>query len=128
MLCESKSSYVCDFIIHTGSGTVFGLTRNDLLLCTKVVMTLMKPLLNKGYCLTVENYYTSTQLANILVKNHTDNKTVRLTRKNLPVGIKKEKQKRGKVFAYTKKIMVLKWKDKKDVLLFSRYTVLGWLM
>ena len=52
---------------------------NDLLLSTKVLMTLMKPLFNKRYCLTIDNYHTSPQLANILVKNHTDmHETVRL--------------------------------------------------
>ena len=103
MLCESKSDYVWNFIIYTRSGTVYDTAHNDLLLFTKVVMTLMKPLLNKGYCLTVENYYTSPQIVNILVKNHTDMYgTVRLNRKNLPVEIKREKLKTGEVPTYTK--------------------------
>ena len=65
---------------------------NDLLLSTKVLMTFMKPLLNKRYFLTVDNYNTSPQLANILVENHTDmHGTVRLNHKNLPVEIKNKK-------------------------------------
>ena len=46
--------------------------------------------------------------------------TVRLNRKNLPVGIKKEKLRKDEVSAYIKnKMMVLKWKDKKDLTLLS---------
>ena len=75
---------------------------NDLVLCTKVLMTLMKPLFNKRYCFTVDNYHISPQLANILVENHTDmHGTVRLNHKNPPVGIKRKKLKR-EVSAYTK--------------------------
>ena len=75
---------------------------NDLLLSTRVLITLIKPLLNKKYCLTVDNYHTSPQLANILVENHTDmHRTVRLNQKNLPFGIKRKKLKR-EISAYTK--------------------------
>ena len=53
MLYESKSGFVCDFIIYTGASTIFDAAYNDLPVSTKVVMTLMKPLLNQGYCLTI---------------------------------------------------------------------------
>ena len=86
---------------------------NDLVLSTKVLITLMKPLLNKRYCFTVDNYHISPLLsylqvqnfiifASILVENHTDmHGIVRLNHKNLPVGIKRKKLKR-EVSAYTK--------------------------
>ena len=120
MLCESKSGFVCDFIIYTEASTIFDAAYNDLPVSTKVVMTLMKPLLNQGYCLTVDNFYTSPQLGHLLVQNQTGMYgTVRLNRKNLPVGIKKEKLRKGEVSAYIKNKMVLKWKDKKDVTLLS---------
>ena len=38
----------------------------------QVVMNLISPLLVKGYCLTMDSYYNSPQLADILVQNMTD--------------------------------------------------------
>ena len=71
MLCKSSSGYVWDFIIYTGKSTVFDNAYKDLPVSSKVVLTLMKPLLNKGYCLTVDNFYSSPDLAEALVANMT---------------------------------------------------------
>ncbi|GFW63948.1 hypothetical protein TNCV_706541 [Trichonephila clavipes] len=35
-------------------------------------MTLMEPLLNKGHCLTTDNFYSSPELADILIQSLTD--------------------------------------------------------
>ena len=79
MLCESKSGFVCDFIICTGASTIFDAAYNDLPVSTKVVMTLMKPFRNQGYCFTVDNFYTSPQLGHLLVQNQTDIKCMELS-------------------------------------------------
>ncbi|KAJ4450248.1 hypothetical protein ANN_01667 [Periplaneta americana] len=59
-------------IIYTGKGTVVDEEYKDLPVSSQVVMTLMKPLLGKDYCLTTDNFYTSLQLADILISKCTD--------------------------------------------------------
>ncbi|GFT17034.1 piggyBac transposable element-derived protein 4 [Trichonephila clavipes] len=52
--------------------------------------TLMKPLLNKGYCVTLDNYYSSPILTDTLVKYKTDSyETINLNRKEVPSYVKK---------------------------------------
>ena len=72
LLCESKSGYVYNFIIYTGKNTVLDREFSDLPMSSQVVMTLMKPLLNKGYCLTMDNFYNSPQLADLLIGKKAD--------------------------------------------------------
>lgn len=36
-----------------------------------MVLSLMKKLLGKGYCLSVDNFYTSPDLADLLISQHT---------------------------------------------------------
>lgn len=59
MLCESKTGYVWSLIIYTGKGTLFDNEYKHLCMSSQVVMTLMKPLLDKGYCVTTYNFYSS---------------------------------------------------------------------
>ncbi|MEM7299394.1 MAG: hypothetical protein AAF391_14145, partial [Bacteroidota bacterium] len=82
MLCESSSGYLSKFIIYSGAATDYGdcsgidlpqdhvrsLTTvfEDLKSPTKVVLSLMRPFFNKGYHLTLDNYYTSPELAIVL--------------------------------------------------------------
>ena len=85
-----------------------------------VVMSLISPLLGKGYHVFTDNFYTSPALCQSLLDTDTDmTGTVRANRKNLPVAMKNKVQK-GEV-RYFKKgdILALKWHDKKDVRLLS---------
>ncbi|GFV18332.1 piggyBac transposable element-derived protein 4 [Trichonephila clavipes] len=59
MLCESHSGYVWSIIIYVGKGTDVSDENKECSFSTQVVLTLSKPLLNKGYCLTMDNYYNS---------------------------------------------------------------------
>ncbi|CAI9736334.1 Hypothetical predicted protein [Octopus vulgaris] len=89
MLCESAIGYVWSFIIYVSKGTCFDPEFRDLPISSQVVMTFMKPLLNKGHCLTIDNYYSSPQLADLLIANKTDvYGTLRLNRKEVPEGKK----------------------------------------
>ncbi|GFT12195.1 piggyBac transposable element-derived protein 4 [Trichonephila clavipes] len=55
-----------------------------------VVLILMKPLLNKGYCVTLDNYFSSPILTDTLVKYKTDSYgTINLNRKEVPSYVKK---------------------------------------
>ncbi|KAG8224183.1 hypothetical protein J437_LFUL002305 [Ladona fulva] len=66
MLCESKSGYVWSTVIYTGKGTIRGKESEKLSMSTQVVKSLMEPLLDKGYCLTTDNFFTSPELAELL--------------------------------------------------------------
>ncbi|GFW13456.1 piggyBac transposable element-derived protein 4 [Trichonephila clavipes] len=123
MLCEAKSGYVWSSIIFTGRGTLFDeeFLKPEFSKSMQVVLTLMKPLLNKGYCVTLDNYYSSPILTDTLVKYKTDSYgTINLNRKEVPSYVKSKKLKKGETVAFRRgKALILKWKDKKDVSLIS---------
>lgn len=134
LLCESKSGYVWDLSIYTGRsegteniGADLGID-NFLSLpkSSQIVLSLCKDLLGKGYCLTTDNFYSSPQLADILVSHKTDTYgTVKLCRKQIPKNmtkneIKKQKLKKGDIVGCQRgKVTIMAWKDKKIVSLLS---------
>lgn len=120
-LCESKSGYLFSHIIYTGKGTLISDKYKDFPMSSQVVLSLMDPLMGMGYCLTTDNFYTSPQLADFLITQKTDlYGTMRPNRKEVPMEIQKKKLKKGETVAYQRgKVMLLKWKDKKDVCLLS---------
>lgn len=59
-------------IIYSDKGTQFDNDYKDLLESTQTVMTLMKSLLNKDYCLTIDSFNTYQQLTGLLIDNRTD--------------------------------------------------------
>ncbi len=87
----------------------------------QVVMSLIRLLLKKGYCLTTDNYYTSPQLADILLTFQTNTYgTAKQNRKEIPPQLKKNKLGKGETIAFCRgKVLVRKWKDKKDVTMLS---------
>ncbi|KAF2896788.1 hypothetical protein ILUMI_09383 [Ignelater luminosus] len=121
LLCESKSGYVYNFVIYTGKGTILDPEYSALPISSQVVMTLVKPLLNKGYCLTMDNFYNSLQLADLLVSKKTDvYGTLRANRKEVPKELSTTKILKGEVIGFQRgKVAVLKWKDKKEICLLS---------
>jgi len=66
MLCESETGYLRNFIVYTGASTLYpppvtiNLTQNfeDYKSPSKVVLNLMDEILNQGYCLTLDNYFS----------------------------------------------------------------------
>ncbi|GFS32428.1 piggyBac transposable element-derived protein 4 [Trichonephila inaurata madagascariensis] len=101
MLCESHSGYVWSIKIYVGKGTDVSEENKECSFFTQVVLALSKPLLNKGYCLTMDNYYNSPELKEMLLKSKTDFfGTLRPNRKDLPKQLKTEKLKKGDLLAY----------------------------
>ncbi|KFM75542.1 PiggyBac transposable element-derived protein 4, partial [Stegodyphus mimosarum] len=72
VLSDSSSGYIWSFIIYTEKGTLFHPKFRSLSLPSQVVMTLIMPLLKQGYCITLDNYYTSPELCDILLTYQTD--------------------------------------------------------
>lgn len=84
-------------------------------------MTLLDPLLDQGYCLTTDNYYTSPQLADFLVSHKTDTYgTVGKNRKDVAKFIQNKKLEKSEIVAARRgKVMIMKWEDKRDICLLS---------
>ncbi|GFT11542.1 piggyBac transposable element-derived protein 4 [Trichonephila clavipes] len=103
MLCESKSGYVWSLIIYTRKDTLFDEKYKHIYMCMslQVVMTLMEPLLNKGHCLTTDNFYSSPELADILIQSLTDMYgTLKPRRKDVPKELLSNKIDKGQMIAY----------------------------
>lgn len=109
--------YTLQYKIYAGKEADIGQS-----VSTKVVMQLMEPYLDEGRCLFIDNWYTSIDLAEKLLdrKTHVVG-TLRANRKRNPTEVIKKKLVRGGVVARRNRrgIMVLKWKDRRDVLMLS---------
>lgn len=121
MLCESSTGYIWNSVIYTGKGTKFNPRYSNYGMATSSVLTLLEPLLNQGYCVTMDNFYTSPELFEVLIQNKTDAYgTVRPNRRDMPSIFGKKKLKPGEMVAWQKgKMMAIRWRDKKDVCLMS---------
>lgn len=88
---------------------------------SRIVLELVNDLLNKGYRIYLDNFYTSIHLAELLCQNNTDIVgTMRINRIGIPSEIKtKQLENNEYIVRYKGKLMVLKWKDIKDVLLLN---------
>ncbi|KAG8225466.1 hypothetical protein J437_LFUL004467 [Ladona fulva] len=97
LLVESKSGYIWSSMNYTGKGMIPDANHKEFPVSSQVVLSLIQPLLDKGFCLTTDNYYTSPQLADILILQSTDMYgTVKITRKEMPPELKKDKLKKEK--------------------------------
>lgn len=124
ILCESMSGYICTFDVYTGKNydpnpddnTTHGHSYD-------VVMGTMRKLdlLNKGYCVYTDNYYSSPTLFDDLNAEGTlAVGTVRLNRKEMPTALKVTKLKKGEaIFRQRGNLTAIKWKDKRDVSVLS---------
>ena len=129
ILAEAETGYVWGLIVYVGKNTVYSYNIPDmseedkqkLTKPTSIVLSLISPLLNKGYTLGIDNFYTSPELINILIAHKTDCiGTVRANRKHLCPEVKEKKLKKGELVAgFNNKVMHLKWKDKKYVNMLS---------
>jgi len=119
-LCESSIGYVWNFTVYTGKDTMYGQRHPGEQTSLRIVLEVDQDLLDKGYCLYLENWYTSPKLVDTLCTRKTDTVgTLRTNRKEFP-GFMKARLKKGEtVAAYRKKQMIMKWKEKRDVVLVS---------
>ncbi|XP_069184253.1 piggyBac transposable element-derived protein 4-like [Procambarus clarkii] len=109
MLAEVGTGYIIDFEVYSGVGKT----------TVETVMGLMRPLLNKGYHLYMDNYYNSVHLTELLRENGVYTcGTLRLQR-----GAPKELQQLAKgkfavdqtIFRRKDNTFVILWKDKRVV-------------
>lgn len=89
---------------------------------TNVVLALCDDYLNKGHTVCTDNWYTSLDLARKLLAGQTHLiGTLRKNRRGLPQTVVQTKLKTGEFSAQESDdgITIMKWKDKRDVLLLS---------
>ncbi|VDL83170.1 unnamed protein product, partial [Nippostrongylus brasiliensis] len=87
-----------------------------------VIMELMEDYLDQGRHLCTDNWYTSIPLARTLIKRKTNLVgTLRRNRKGIPSQVKEKKLKRGESCSQQDRngIMVMKWKDKREIFMLS---------
>ena len=128
--CEAESGYVDGFDVYTGV-TGMGCVNSakprdaDCTTTTKVVLGLLEEcnLLKKGHHVYMDNYYTCTspELARELELEQTYVcGTVRKNRRGLPAAVVSARLRRDETIYRTKdSMLVLKWHDKRDVLMLS---------
>lgn len=115
-LCCSRG-YTWKILLYAGQEKVEGMS-----VPTNVVLSLANDLLGAGRIIVTDNYYTSLELANFLLERQTHLiGTLRRNRKHIPKDVASKKLKKGEIIAREneKGITVLKWKDKRDVLMLS---------
>ncbi|KAG8222624.1 hypothetical protein J437_LFUL002618 [Ladona fulva] len=119
ILCDCETGIVLDMIVYTGKKTDI-IWSSELGLSGEVVKKLMGNYLGKGHILYTDNYYTSPNLCDFLLKNKTGSwGTVRVNRKNMPT-FHKKKMVRGDIERQSNGNMIaMKWHNKRDVCILS---------
>lgn len=120
-LCESQSGYIWNSIIYTGKDMPLWKESSKYKSTTNIVMTLMEDLLDQGYCVTLDNFYTSPELAEILLTHRTDvYGTMRVNRVGIPPEIKCAILKKNHIMGFQKgKMCVFKYMDKKPICMLT---------
>jgi len=67
-LCDSITGYLWHFSVYTRKTTVSAVS--DLSSSSKIVVDLMAGLLNKGYCMITDNFYTCPALYKSLISQN----------------------------------------------------------
>lgn len=109
---------------------VMSRNRFEINVSCEIVMKLSEKYLNAGRSIVTDNYYTSVTLDNSLLKKKTHLLgTLRKNRKGLPKELLKEKLKKGETCAMENDdgVLVLRWKDKRDVLALSTLHLPGFV-
>ena len=111
---NSPDGYVLNIEIYQGKSDDIQETSKT----SSLVLRLMKPYLNKGHHLFMDNFYNSIKLSKELLKHKTHTTgTLRFNRKGNPKEVTSKKLKRGEhVWRRNGPIYVSKWRDKRDVL------------
>lgn len=113
----TPDGFVLDLLIYCGQGTV----QNEQGHAFEVVRRLGEKFFEKGHTIYMDNFYCSYKLAKYLLENKTYMcGTLRKNRKGNPPSVVSTKLKKGNLVWKRKgQIRVLKWHDKRDVLMIS---------
>ena len=126
VLAEATTGYVLGFQVYTGA-VLPAMSPEDHTskgLVYRVVMDLMEPYQGKGHCLFMDNFYTSVDLVQELLKRGTySTGTICPNRKNFPEDSKVDKKNVLEIgnfrFATFNDLTVVLWRDRRDVFVLS---------
>lgn len=127
---DSANGYVCGIEPYIGKSTKTSLVRPDLLMTSRVVLTLIEKYelsygSLKGMHVYTDRYYTSVELAQALYEKEIHlTGVINRSRKGLPVSNRKNQTlKRGQIVSYRKedKMLFLQWMDKREVMMLSTF-------
>lgn len=117
-LVDSRSRYIMDFIVYTGSTTEINITQN-LGTSGSIVKTLMLPFLSKSHHLYTDNWYSSPDLFQFLYENETGAcGTIRKNRRNIPKLTANLRPGEHQISS-TSNMMIFKWMDKREVYMLT---------
>lgn len=116
-LCTADG-FILNILIYTGKGTIVNTGKGHTY---EVVMRLMQQYLSKGHALYLDNFYNSVVLAEDLMEKQTNMcGTLQQNREGNPIEVVRQKLKKGEHISRQKgDITVMKWRDKRDVLVIS---------
>jgi hypothetical protein len=118
ILCDCKTGIILDFIVYTGKTTNIDKIEK-LGISGSVVSTLLKNRLNLGHILYTDNWYTSPALCSYLHENKTALcGTVKPNRKGMPK-LPDILNKGDCILRQKNNILVLRWKDKRNVTMLA---------
>ena len=85
-ICKSSSGYIWDFFVYTGKNTEYNPAyEQESSVGANAILTLAHDLLDKGYCISIDNFFSSITLFDSLCSRNTDAVgTVRANSKGLP--------------------------------------------
>lgn len=115
--CEAKCGYVCRLKVYAGKeGNVAEKQHGE-----NVVRHLVQDFYHKGHTVYMDSFFSSVQLFEDLFENETKAcGTLRANRKWIPASLKGAHLKKSEAtFRRKENIMIMKYKDKKDVFMLS---------
>lgn len=122
-LCDRATGYTYAFMVYEGKDTQLHPPNCPEYIGSsgKVVRQLLNPLLEKGYHVYVDNFYSSLPLfRNLHRKNTPACGTVRTNRKGFPQSLVNKKLRRGEAASLrNEEILAVKWRDRRDVYMLS---------
>ncbi|XP_056388350.1 piggyBac transposable element-derived protein 4-like [Hyla sarda] len=122
-LCESATGYTHKFRVYEGKDSEIDPPECPPVLKTteKIVWDLVHPLLDQGYNIYLDNFYTSVPLLRCLLAKGTNAcGTIRENHRDLPKIFVRQKLKKGESKAVCKdNMMLVKYRDKHDVLVLT---------
>ena len=96
VLHDAKTGYIWNSILHSDKDTDDIDYGNANYHATHIVCSLSKNIFNKGYCVYVDDWYTSVEICKVLKENECDvTGTLQKYRKGLPISAVKAKMKMG---------------------------------
>lgn len=130
-LCESKTGYLWQMIIYTGKKERHNVESNENEAepegaTSRTVVKLVRPLLNRGHTLVMDNFYNSPLLARTVKAQKTDVMgTLRLNREFVPDSLRHKNKANMPsdevAFSQTRDMTITVWKDTNVVSLISTY-------